>query len=136
MKDTEELEHEIRRAESPDALLEPDFRLPPLPEYLHRLLDERGMGMRDVILRCNMDRTYAYQLFNGTRRPTREFLVLFAMTLKLDQRETQRLLKIAGRPSLYARDRRDAGILYVLNHGLTPGEADTLLRDLGLEGLF
>lgn len=29
MKDPEGLEHEIRRAESPDALLEPDLRLPP-----------------------------------------------------------------------------------------------------------
>lgn len=136
MKDTQELEHEIRRAESPDALLEPDFHLPPLPEHLSRLLRERSMSVRDVILRCNLDRSYAYQLFNGTRRPTREFLVLFAMTLRLGQGETQRLLKIAGRPPLYARDRRDAGILYALSHGLSPEEADALLRDLGQEGLF
>lgn len=136
MKSTGELEHEIREARSPEALAGGDFHLPPLPEHLNRLLEERGLTVRDVILRCNLDRGYAYQLFNGTRRPTREFLVLFAVTLGLGEAEAQRLLKIGGRPPLYARDRRDAGILYALSHGFGAERTDALLRELGQEGLF
>ena len=136
MKTTGELEHEIREAESPAALRSRDFSLPPLPEHLNRLLREHRLTVRDVILRCNLDRSYAYQLFNGTRRPTRNFLILLAVTLRLDEAEAQRLLKIAGRPALYARDRRDAGVLYALSRGLTAEETDALLRELGLEGLL
>lgn len=136
MKATGELEHGIREASSPEVLAEDGFRLPPLPEYLNGLLEEREWSLRDVILRCNLDRSYAYQLFNGTRRPTRDFLVLLALILGLDEAGTQRLLKIAGRPVLYARDPRDAGLLYALSHGLTAEDADALLRNQGREGLF
>ena len=54
----------------------------------------------------------------------------------MEEPEAQRLLKIAGRPPLSARDRRDAGLLYALNRRLSPEEADAILRDLGQEGLF
>lgn len=136
MKTTGELEQEIREADSPASLSADGFRLPPLPEYLRGLLAERGVTVGDVVVRCGLDRSYAYQLFNGTRRPTRNFLILLSLSLGLEEPEAQRLLKIAGRPPLYARDRRDAAALYALSHGLSPEEADALLRDLGQEGLF
>lgn len=136
MKITGELEQEIREADSPASLSADEFRLPPLPEYLRDLLAERGVSVGDVVVRCGLDRSYAYQLFNGTRRPTRDFLLLLSLALGLEEPEAQRLLKIAGRPPLYARDRRDAAALYALNHSLSPEEADALFRDLGQEGLF
>lgn len=136
MKSTGELEQEIREADSPSPLSAEEFSLPPLPEYLRGLLAGRGVTVRDVVVRCGLDRSYAYQLFNGTRRPSRDFLVLLSLVLGLEEPEAQRLLKIAGRPPLYARDRRDAGVLYALSHGLSPEEADGLLRSLGQEGLL
>ena len=136
MRSTGELEHEIREAASPSPLSGDAFRLPPLPEYLRSLLAERGVSVGDVVVRCSLDRSYAYQLFNGTRRPTRDFLLLLSLSLGLEEAEAQRLLKIAGRPPLYARDRRDAAALYALSRGLSPEKADALLRDLGQEGLF
>lgn len=136
MKPTSELEHEIREAGSPASLPAESFGLPPLPEYLRGLLEKRGVTVGNVVVRCGLDRSYAYQLFNGTRRPTRNFLLLLSLSLGLEEAEAQRLLKIAGRPSLYARDRRDAGVLYALSHGLSPEEADSLLLEMGQEGLF
>lgn len=136
MKPTCELEHEIREAGSPSSLSAEQFNLPPLPEYLRGLLAERGVTVGDVIVRCGLDRSYAYQLFNGTRRPTRNFLLLLSLTLGLEEADAQRLLKLAGRLPLYARDRRDAGVLYALSHGLSPEEADSLLRGMEQEGLF
>ncbi len=136
MKATGELEQEIREADSPASLSADEFRLPPLPEYLRGLLAERGVSVGDIVVRCGLDRSYAYQLFNGTRRPTRNFLLLLSLALGLEEPEAQRLLKIAGRPPLYARDRRDAAALYALSRGLSPEKADALLRDLGQEGLF
>lgn len=136
MKPTEELENEIRQSASPAVLTAEAYDPPPLPEYLSGLLRRRGTTVRDVVLRCNLERSYGYQLFNGTRRPTRDFLLLLALVLGLEEAETQRLLKIAGRPPLYARNRRDAAVLYGLSHRLSAEEADDLLRKLGEEGLL
>lgn len=136
MRPTGELENEIRQSGSPAALAAGDFAAPPLPDYLNGLLHRRGMTVRDIVLRCNLERSYGYQLFNGTRRPTRDFLLLLSMVLRLEEAEAQRLLKIAGRAPLYARNRRDAAVLYGLSHGLSAEETDGLLRELGEEGLL
>lgn len=136
MRPTEELENEIRQSASPAGLAAEDFSAPPLPDYLGGLLYSRGMTVRDIVLRCNLERSYGYQLFNGTRRPTRNFLLLLAMVLGLEEAEVQRLLKIAGRAPLYARNRRDAAVLYGMSHGLSAEETDGLLRELGEEGLL
>ena len=135
MKSTQELEHQIRRSETPEALVDEAFEPPLLTAYLNGLLWARGMTVGDVVVGCNLDRSYGYQLFNGTRRPTREFLLRLALLLHLTEGEAQRLLKIADRRPLYARSRRDAAVLYALTHGMTEEETEKLLRELGEEGL-
>ena len=135
MKSTQELEHQIRESPTPQVLTGADYTSPPLPIYLNSLLHRRGLTVQDVVVACNLDRNYGYQLFNGTRRPSREFLLRLALLLKLGEDEAQRLLKIAGRQPLYARSRRDAAVLYALTHGLTMEETQDLLAELGEEGL-
>ena len=134
MKSTQELEHQIRESPTPQVLTGADYTSPPLPIYLNSLLHRHGLTVQDVVVACNLDRSYGYQLFNGTRRPSRELLLRLALLLKLGE-EAQRLLKIAGRQPLYARNRRDAAILYALTHGLTAEAAGELLESLGERGL-
>ena len=135
MTSTEELEHQIRMSETPAALVEKSYEVPDIVPYMNNLLYERGLTVRDVIVGCNLSRSYAYQLLNGNRVPTRGFLLKLAFMLKLPEAEAQRLLKIAGRHPLYARNRRDAAILYGLSHGMTADETESLLRSLDEEGL-
>lgn len=135
MESTRELEHQIRGSGTPDVLKNDAFCAPPLAAHLAALLRGRNVTVQDVILRCNLDRSYAYQMFNGTRTPTRNFLLRLAFLLRLSEAETQRLLKIAGRPALYARNRRDAAVLYGLTHGLSMEETEALLHSLCEEGL-
>ena len=130
MRPTEELEQEIRTSSLPDVLSSEQFSLPKLAEYLVTLLQSRGLTVQDVVRICNLDRSYGYQLFNGTRRPTREFLLQLALTLELEEVEAQRMLKIAGRPPLYARNRWDAAVLYSLTHRLTVEKTNELLVSL------
>ena len=135
MEATQELEHQIRDSSTPDVLEKGAFHAPPLTAHLAALLRSRTMTVQDVILRCNLDRSYAYQMFNGTRTPTRNFLLRLAFLLQLSPAEAQRLLKIAGRPSMYARNRRDAAVLYGLSHKLSLEETESLLQSLREEGL-
>lgn len=136
MKSTRSLERAIHSSASPDLLSEEDFSLPELSEYLRELLCRQGVPLKDMIRRCNLDRSYGYQLFNGTRRPTRNTLMIFSLELGLQDREVQRLFQLAGRAPLYARCRRDAAVLYGLSHQLSPAEVHELLLELGEMGLF
>ncbi len=129
MKTTRELERRIRQGE-PGELLGHDFTPPSAADYLQSLLLNRGLRPKDMIRRCNLDRSYGYQLLNGTRIPSRDLLLAIALELRFTETETQRLLKLSGRPALYARCRRDAAVLYSLCHGLGPEEAEGLLREL------
>ena len=135
MRSTQELEHQIRQSRDPSLLKEDLFSAPSPAVYLSKLLLEHRMTVQDVVVGCNLDRSYAYQLFNGTRRPTRNFLLRLALFMKLREEETQRILRIAGRQPLYARSRRDAAVLYGLTHGLTEEAVQELLAELGEEGL-
>ena len=135
MQSTQELEHAIRESKEPSILKEDVFSMPDLTAYLNGLLQEHHLTVQDIVVRCNLDRSYGYQLFNGTRNPTRNFLLRLALLLNLEEAVAQRLLNLAGRQPLYARNRRDAAVLYSLSHGLTLEEAEALLADLGEEGL-
>lgn len=135
MKTTRELEHKIRGCKDPETLLRQDGEELTLTGYLHDLLEERGLTVGEVIQRCNLDRSYGYQLFNGTRRPTRDMLLHLAVQLRLSETEVQRLLKLAGRPVLYARNRRDAALLYSFSHRLTPAQTEELLAGLEEQSL-
>lgn len=135
MKTTHELEQKIRAGKDLSVLDSGDFSAPELSDYLHTILEAHGMTVIQAIQRCNLDRSYGYQLFNGTRRPTRDVLLTLAVQLGLTEQEAQRLLKLAGRPVLYARNRRDAAILYCLSHHLSPAETEELLAGSEVEPL-
>lgn len=135
MKLTRALEHEITGSAGPQLLTREDFSPPELADYLGELLRRQGVPVRDIIQRCNLERSYGYQLFNGTRRPTRDILMVLALELGLSVEEARRLFEIAGRPPLYARRRRDAAVLYGLSHNLSPTDVHELLLELGEEGL-
>ena len=135
MTSTGELEHQIRTSKTPAALAEKSYEVPGIVPYINSLLCERGLTVKDVIVGCNLSRSYVYQLLNGNRAPTRGFLLKLAFMLKLPEAEAQRLLKIAGRHPLYARNRRDAAILYGLSHGMTADETENLLLSLDEGGL-
>ena len=135
MRSTRELENRIRSSEDISVLDSGDFSAPELSEYLHSILEDHHVTVIQAIRRCNLDRSYGYQLFNGTRRPTRDVLMVLSLELGLSTEEARRLFEIAGRPPLYARRRRDAAVLYGLSHGLSPADVHELLLELGEEGL-
>ena len=105
------------------------------PGYLLSLCAEKGQVPEHVILRADIDRSYGHQLFNGTRRPSRDKVIQLAFGLELSLPECQRLLQVAGKSPLYPRLRRDAVILYCLSHGKTVLEAREMLQSFGLSQL-
>ena len=119
-----------------EILEESDFEDASVSQILAELLRERGWLVKDAIRACCLDRSYGYQMFNGTRLPTRNFLLRLALALGLSPVEAQHLLARCAKPVLYPRNRHDAALLYALDARLSLDDAHELLLSLGEEGLL
>ncbi len=91
---------------------ESQLQSPNFYTLLKQSCEKREMLPAQVIERSQIERTYGHQLFNGTRRPSRDKVIQLALGLGLNVDETQRLLRAAGKSQLYPRLKRDAVILY------------------------
>ncbi len=90
----------------------------PVYELIGQLLEEHNMTKSALIKQLNVERTYGYQMLNGTRPPTRECLMKISLAIKLNLEETQNLLQMGFKNILYARNITDAKTIYAIEHGM------------------
>lgn len=135
LKTTDELNHEIKAATDIEDYLSknrPNMVTETVSGHLSALLSKKGLSRADVVRNSLLDRAYVYQIFSGERTPSRDKLIAIAFGLGLDDEETQKLLKLSGNRELYARDQRDALILFSIQRGKTIFEVNELLFSHGL----
>lgn len=101
-------------------------------EYLQDLCRERGVIPEQVIKKSQIDRTYGHQIFNGTRLPSRDKLLMLSFGFELSLDETQELLKTAGKSILYPKVKRDAAIIYGISHKMNIMDVQYLLTSVHL----
>jgi hypothetical protein len=129
---TEELLDRLLSATDPERYLESaPVESRDLSEYLRDLLAQHGRSRSDVIRGSDVNATFAYQIFQGARRPGRDTTIRLAFGLGCDLRETQRLLTLADNGALWPRRRRDATIIFCLEHGLSLMRCNEELYRLG-----
>ena len=107
-----------------------DFTTPSFREYIQAICREKGLVPEQVILQSGIERTYGHQLFNGTRKPSRDKVIQLAFGLKLDLETTQKLLKISQKSPLYPKVKRDAAFIFCINHQKDFFETQALLQSL------
>lgn len=137
-KSTEELRHEIKAATDIEDYLKSNkesLTVCNLPEYLNIMLLQKGITKADVVRDSLMTRSYVYQIFSGEKTPLRDKLISIAFGLHLSDEEAQTMLKISKNRELYARDERDAIILFALQRNKSVCETNDLLFDHGFEML-
>ncbi|MDE6750728.1 MAG: helix-turn-helix domain-containing protein [Lachnospiraceae bacterium] len=135
-KTTEELSHEIKAATDIEDFIKCNknsLNVYNLPEYLNILLSQKGITKADVVRDSLMTRSYVYQIFSGEKTPLRDKLIAMAFGLHLSDEEVQTMLKISKNRELYARDERDAIILFALQRNKSIYEVNDLLFDHDLE---
>ena len=135
MKATDELLKQIKELNIEEFKKEESFDCVSIGEYLYSLLTSHDLQPKDIILNLNMERSYTYQILNGRRKPTRNFLLRIAIFTGLSLDETQKMLTIAQRPQLYPRNRFDAAIIFSLEHKMSLDETYELLEEIGEEPL-
>ena len=131
---TEELLGELLEAPSLDGFIEAhDLGARSLSEYLNALLEEKHLERAAVVRMANLNETFGYQNFKGTRRPSRNKVLQIAFAMALTLRETNRALEAAGVSSLYSKDRRDAIIIFCLDRGCSLQKVNEELYRFGEE---
>ena len=115
---TDELLEELRTAPDPAKFASKHkITQRSLPEYLQQLLDEKGLRRSRVVSDAGLNATYGYDIFVGSKRPSREKVLPLAFAMKCTLQETNRMLQAAGVNELYVKNRRDAIIIFCIEHG-------------------
>lgn len=106
--------------------------IPQFYAYISELCRVSGRVPEQVIKRAAIDRTYGHQLFNGTRKPSRDKVIQLAFGFDLDVENTQYLLRLADKSTLYPKIKRDAAILFCLINHKNVLEVQSVLEALSL----
>ena len=129
---TEDLLKKLLASTSVDSYLEqPEVRDRELTDFLCEQLEAHGLKRADVVRLSGLNATVVYDIFAGKSKPGKDNAVMFAMGLGCDVSQTQRLLRLAGAGELWCKNRRDAILLWCIEHGLTREQADDELYRLG-----
>lgn len=108
----------------------------PFGEYLTKLMKENSFDMSRLIKEACLSKTYAYQFMNGQRIPGRDIIIRIALAMQLDIDNTQRMLAIAQKGTLYPKIQRDAVLLFCIYKRVKLDEANAMLQDMGEEPLL
>lgn len=118
MIETLDLERKIREEQVFDEETVLNNKSPDIHIMLNKYIAEKDIPHTEIIRRLNVERSYGYQLLNGKRIPTRVQIIKIGLMLKLDFKELQQMLKIAGKEILYAKNLTDARVIYSVERGL------------------
>ncbi|HWP21137.1 MAG TPA: helix-turn-helix transcriptional regulator [Candidatus Cryosericum sp.] len=132
---TKDLTDEVRKASNFDRVLErckSEFVEEDFTRYLDSLMEAHQISKTNLIIRANMDKGYAYQIFRGERAPSRDILLKIAIGLTATLEETKMLLQLGGKSELYPRVKRDAAILFCLEKGYSIIDTQIFLSDRNL----
>lgn len=131
---TEELLDDLLEAPSLDRFMsEHDLGVRTLSDYLNQMLAEKGLERAAVVRMANLNETFGYQIFKGTRRPSRNKVLQISFAMALTLRETNRALEAAGVSSLCSKDRRDAIIIFCIDRGCSLQKVNEELYRFGEE---
>ncbi|MBP1549378.1 MAG: helix-turn-helix transcriptional regulator [Oscillospiraceae bacterium] len=120
---TEDLERKLREEDEFDEKTIMENHAEAIYKIIEKYMSEKNVQRSDLIRRLNLERTYGYQILNGTRVPTRIHIIKIGIVLGLPLEEIQRLLKIGGKEVLYARNITDARAIYAIEHKLSYEDA-------------
>lgn len=133
-KTTSELLEMIKHSPSLSSYLETasaEFvEITPLHTYLEKILVKKNLKKSDIIRSSGLDRGYCYDIFSGSKFPSKDKVLAICFAASLSLEEVQQLLKCTGYAPLYARMERDSIILFALEHSLSLSDVNELLYEM------
>ena len=97
------------------------------------MLEKKHLERARVVRMADLNETIRYQIFTGARNPSRNKVLQLAFAMALSLRETDRALTAAGASTLDPKCRRDAIIIFCIDHGCSLQKVNEELYRLGEE---
>ena len=129
-KDTNDLQNELMSAPDLDRFLsenQNNFYDTNFADLLMSLFEKKGISKAALAKKAGISNVYLYQIFSGERNPSRNRILCLCFGLTASLEETQELLKHSGYAQLYAKNKRDAIIIYGLTHNMDLDEVNDRL---------
>ena len=101
--------------------------------YLEACLEKKDLKKSEVIEKTNLQKNYAYQICNGTKKGSKEKIIQLALAMHLDLHDTNNLLSLSNNGLLYAKVKKDAILIYALQHHYDLYQTNELLLAHGIE---
>lgn len=101
--------------------------------YLETCLEKKDLKKSEVIEKTNLQKNYAYQICNGTKKGSKEKIIQLALAMHLDLHDTNNLLSLSNNGLLYAKVKKDAILIYALQHHYDLYQTNELLLAHGFE---
>lgn len=129
-KDTTDLQFELMSAPDLSRFLsenQDNFYDTSFAELLVNLFEKKDISKAALAKNAGISTVYLYQIFSGERNPSRNRILCLCFGLPASLEETQELLKHSGYAQLFAKNKRDAIIIYGLTHGMDLNEINDRL---------
>ena len=130
---TPEMQEKLKGDSFPDnwdEFLDDDIRV-----FFDELFEHTGQRKSDVIRKANISRTYGYQIMEGRRLGKRDYYLSIALAMSLDLKTTQRMLALTRSGGLHPLIKRDAAVIFAINHGYSSEKTYDFMCELELPPL-
>ncbi|MCL2136930.1 MAG: hypothetical protein FWH40_05345 [Coriobacteriia bacterium] len=104
-------------------------------DFFDELFLKMGLKRADIIRKANIDRSYGYQLLDGSRIGRNDYYLSIAIAMGLDLSTTNRLLALTKSGGLHPLIKRDAAVIFAINHQYDTDRLYHFMTELGLEPL-
>lgn len=100
-------------------------------EMLEQTLKENKVSKADAVKNSLLDRTYAYEIFRGTKDKnlSRNKVIMLCIGMEADLEQTRKLLLKKQYAPLYPKNERDSIIIFGLQRKLSVMDINTLLYE-------
>ena len=95
--------------------------------YLNQYIEDRQLKKSDIIKKSNIAKGYGYELLNGEKKPSRDKLILLCLAVGMELEHLNRTLSRSQYSPLYAKNKRDAVLLFAIEKRLDCLETNALL---------
>lgn len=104
-------------------------------DYFNNIVNLKGLKKSQLIELSDIHREYAYQILNGSKKPSRDNILKLCFGGKLTLIETERALALGKASKLYVKDPRDSIVIFCINKGLDLINTNIYLEKNGLASL-
>jgi len=111
------------------------FSYKTIGEYISDAIHKNNTTKARLIRESGINKRFFFDILANKKRPSRRYIIRIFLALELNLTDVQWYLKATDYPQLYARDKRDAVIIYCLNHNIKVEECNKMLNKVGLENL-